>query len=402
VTRPSRSVTVAALALALAISTACASAAHGESGAIAAAADGGVWFAQPSADEIGHLTTAGRIERFRIPTPAAEPAGLAIGTDGSLWFSEHRAGEIGRIEPGGAIREYPVPVPPARALEPAFRALLNPRTPGPGAIAAGSDGSMWFTEGGDGAEVSGVYGGQIAKITPSGTIEEYPIPSPNSEPQAITTASDGEVAFAERTARGGAIGRVASDGTIRLFPLPEGGEADGIATGPAGALWFTEIVFGPGAIVGQIGLLAQSGAISDFPMPRRAEQPSEIAPGGEGGVWFPTFASTHITRGPDGSLSTGPTTGVLARMDAQGHVREFVTRHDVLEIAPGTDGSLWFTQQSSNAIGHIDRSGRIVELPTKTRSRRVKRAPLAVPPAPSPHRRAGAHPQARRAASAPA
>jgi virginiamycin B lyase len=370
-----------------------ASSASAELGAIAAGRHGEVWFAEPSTDTIGRRTARGKIKRFRIPTPAAEPVALSLGSDGSLWFAEHRADKLGRIEPDGAVREYPIPVPPAHpiAVGPFRIAAAGP--PQPGAITIGREGDVWFTFGGQDSGVSSTYGGFVARLDVEGTIVEYPLPGPNAEPQAITTGTDGTIWVTERISRGGAIGRVAPDGSIAVTPLPEGNEPRGVEPAPDGGVWFAEVVFGP-QIVGVIGKLTAAGSFAYFSLPH-SEQLSGIASDDEGDLWFPTYASGHVTKEPDGSLSTGPTTGVLARMDAQGHVREFVTPHDVIELAPGADGTMWFTQESSDAIGHINRSGKIVELPTKPRPRGVlikppasrgpiatRRAPLADPPAP--------------------
>src|SRR5258706_9319949 len=48
---------------------------------------------------------------------------------------------------------------------------------GPGDIVAGPDGALWFTEG---------QSNQIGRITTNGTITEFPVPSPDSIPGAIT------------------------------------------------------------------------------------------------------------------------------------------------------------------------------------------------------------------------
>jgi hypothetical protein len=50
--------------------------------------------------------------------------------------------------------------------------------PDPGDIAVGPDGNLWFTE---------YYQNKIGRITPSGTLTEFPIATPRPRPNTITT-----------------------------------------------------------------------------------------------------------------------------------------------------------------------------------------------------------------------
>ena len=53
--------------------------------------------AENSGDKIGRITTRGDVTEFPIPTPNARPWGIAAGLDGSIWFTENGASQIGRI-----------------------------------------------------------------------------------------------------------------------------------------------------------------------------------------------------------------------------------------------------------------------------------------------------------------
>ena len=120
--------------------------------------------------------------------------------------------------PPDGITEYPLP-----------SGLLYPQKV-PSGIAAGPDGNMWFTE---------YQGNAIGRITPDGTITEYPLPTAGSQPNGIAAGPDGNLWFTEYA--GNQIGRITPAGTITEYPLPT---ADGlpneIAAGPDGNLWFTE------------------------------------------------------------------------------------------------------------------------------------------------------------------
>jgi virginiamycin B lyase len=58
----------------------------------------------------------------------------------------------------------------------------------PHAIIPGKNGDLWFTEWG---------GNQISRITVEGVITEYPIPTNNAEPHGITFCPNGDIWFAE-------------------------------------------------------------------------------------------------------------------------------------------------------------------------------------------------------------
>ncbi|MDQ2979946.1 MAG: hypothetical protein M3R62_12065, partial [Acidobacteriota bacterium] len=68
-------------------------------------------------------------------------------------------------------------------------------------IAAGPDGNIWFTE--DNAN-------KIGRVTPSGVVTEFSIPTARSGPDSITRGSDGNLWFTEGNA--GKIGRITTAG----------------------------------------------------------------------------------------------------------------------------------------------------------------------------------------------
>src|SRR5215510_8290748 len=73
--------------------------------AIAAAADGSIWFTIDRADALGHWRE-GRIERVPTPRRNFEPLGLAVAADGSAWYTDIAAGAIVRISTSGAATRF--------------------------------------------------------------------------------------------------------------------------------------------------------------------------------------------------------------------------------------------------------------------------------------------------------
>jgi hypothetical protein len=122
------------------------------------------------------------IIEFPLPNPDSNPGAITAGPDGNVWFTENT--RIGRITPAGVLTEFPIPAP-AIALD----------------ITAGPDGNLWFT--------NGIYnaGNYIGRITPAGVITEFAIPTGSEE---ITAGPDGALWFTDLSSN---LGRI----TFRMF-----------------------------------------------------------------------------------------------------------------------------------------------------------------------------------------
>ena len=133
---------------------------------VAVAPNGIVWFTDAfdgSVDgQIGRLNPAtGAITPIDV---AGFPRQINIASDGTVWFTE-------RFEPQGVGR-----------INPATNAVrLFPVDGGPEDIAPAADGSMWFTR---------TTAGNIARISPDGTITAESKAVKGSEPFGITVASN--------------------------------------------------------------------------------------------------------------------------------------------------------------------------------------------------------------------
>ena len=81
-------------------------------------------------------------------------------------------------------------------------------------IAAGPDGNLWFTE---------IYGNRIGRITTTGTITEFPLPHPESNPAGITSVlrpSGSRFSWVRSGRRGKCAGRPVPAGVPRKGQLP--------------------------------------------------------------------------------------------------------------------------------------------------------------------------------------
>jgi streptogramin lyase len=130
--------------------------------------------------------------------------------------------------------------------------VCQSKSSGSSSVAAGPDGALWFAE---------QDANKIGRIGPFGTLSEYALPHPNSQPEGIVCGPDGTLWFAEK--RGNRIGRISPSGTITEYPLlhPDS-QPEGILAGPDGTLWFTE-QHGK-----RVGRISPSGSITDMPCPQ--------------------------------------------------------------------------------------------------------------------------------------
>jgi streptogramin lyase len=278
--------------------------------------DGNLWFTELGANMIARITPAGSISEFAVPTANSSPDGIATGADGNIWFVERGSNKVGRITTAGIVTgEFNIPTPNSDAE----------------VMTTGPDGNIWFTE-----QTGATGRGAIARATLDGNITEFAVPT-SRQPEGIAAGPDGNVWYCN--SYGNRIGRITPSGTITEYPvLTANAQPVGITTGPDGNLWFGE--YG----VNQIGRITPSGVVSEFPIGPRGTQAVEGITGGpDGNLWFAGYIlNNQILR-----MSTA---GVLAgRFDIPAANAQSVG------ITAGVDGNLWFTEQAGNQIGRLNR-----------------------------------------------
>jgi streptogramin lyase len=233
--------------------------ADSQSFGIALGADGNLWFAESGSGNIGRITTTGKITEFPTGWPIW---GITAGPDGDLWFTGGSGG-IGRITTTGVLTYFQTT--PADTFQ--------------GGITAGPDGNFWFTQAFSGrCNKHGCYPAYagIGMINRAGVSAEYPLHDSYSDPNGITAGPDGNLWFTEWN---WGVGKITTSGTITEYALPTNG-GPGITTGSDGNLWFTE------ASSSEIGRITTGGVITQFPLPRSSIQPNYVVTGPDGNLWF--------------------------------------------------------------------------------------------------------------------
>jgi virginiamycin B lyase len=210
------------------------------------------------------------------------------------------------------------------------------------------------------------------------------LPETGSQPVGITVGSDAAMWFAENGSD--KIGRITTGGVITEFATSGGPTS--VAAGPQNTIWFTQCASN------QIGEIATTGGtVYEYHIPTAASAASNIAADPHGGFpWFteragnnigyfrpsglgsfivhetavPTAASEPqgIAAGSDGALWFVEESGNSVGRISGSTVTEYpipTSDSQPAQIAPGPDGALWFTESGAHRIGRVSTSGSITE-----------------------------------------
>jgi virginiamycin B lyase len=260
--------------------------------AIAAGADGTVWFTIDQAEAIGRLRD-GRVERLPTPGRNVEPIGLAVAADGSAWYTDLAARAIARVSSAGEIARFVLDTPISR----------------PGRLAIAPDGAVWF------ADPTG-YG--VTRLK-HGVFTRHRIESVRGGPYGVAVTADGAVWATLQN--GNQLLRLAADGTSRTFDLPRGGAVPAdVAAGSDGTVWFLQFR------ANRVGRF-KDGQFSDVEAGRENAGLSGIAVAPNGDVWFGMMRRASLGRLRDGHLDVF----ALPRDNA----RPF-------SVAVDRDGNVWY------------------------------------------------------------
>ena len=228
---------------------------------------------------------------------------VVVGPDKNLWFTDGNNERIDRVSMSGAVKVF---------------------APGviAGYITVGADKKFYFSDGSDAL---------IGTMTTSGVTGSFSIPSGDA-PSGLTLGPDHNVWFVEEFH----VGKVTKTGVITEFALPTVRIGAGaITTGPDGNLWFTEHV------PGKIGTVTTTGQVTEYQIPGSPPcSPNGIVAGPDRNLWF--RCGTNI-----GRITTAGTITIVPTNTSGNNTVE--------NMAVGPDGKPWFTDDSTG-IHEIDPS----------------------------------------------
>jgi streptogramin lyase len=169
----------------------------------------------------------------------------------------------------------------------------------------------------------------------SGTVTEFPTPTPNSGPLGITSGPDGNVWFTEA---GGAsptpVGKIDTTGKITEFAADGATTVDSITTGPDGNLWYTV----PGVAVGRI---TPAGVAKNFAEPNVAH-----------GIATGPDKHLYVVGGNDKIIEVAPSADGTTVTDTPISIP--TAGSNPQQIVAGPDGNMWFTESNTDKVGRVN------------------------------------------------
>jgi virginiamycin B lyase len=271
---------------------------------------------------------------YRMSEPEDAPIAIAAGSDGSIWFTIDHADAIGRLR-NGHIERLPTS---GRNIEPL-------------GLAVATDGSAWYAD---------LAARAIAHISSVGKIERFVLDTPITRLGRLAIAPDGAVWFADPTGYG--MTRL-KDGAFSRYQIESArGGPYGVAVTADGAIWAT-LQTG-----NQLLQIAADGTGKTFDLPRGGAVPTDVAVGSDGSVWFLQFRANRIGRFKDGQfwdveaaqenaglsgIAVAPNDdvwfGMMRRASLgrlrNGHIEVFALPRDnarPFSVAVDRDGNVWY------------------------------------------------------------
>jgi len=303
---------------------------------------------------------------------------LAAACTGPVGQPSPEASPSPKLASGGVV-EYAVPNP-----SPSGSTCARCGTASLSGITAGPDGNVWYVDAGQSL---------VGRVTPTGSITQFPVPGTGSGSEAITWGPDGNVWMVARGDMNGPdwILKVSPSGVVTKFPLADGVGPEGITWGPDGNIWFTEFW------TGKVGRMTTAGVITEFSLP--TPNPRGIVTGPDHNLWiaegglqhesiarmtikgeiteFPLGSDVNhqlqpynIVAGPDGNMWFTEV-GQIGRITPAGVITQFPigSGHDnVFGVAGGVDGNVWFVDSTANAVGRLTPTGEIRQYPLPRRN----------------------------------
>jgi streptogramin lyase len=241
---------------------------------IVTAADGNLWFTGRLPENegyalpaLGTITPAGT---FIVPDlVGSSGAAITLGPDGNLWTGGNFLGVIDSVWRQSTI---------TTSLEVSTT---------PQALVTGPDMNVWLVaSNGSGAALVG----RVVPNAPGNEVlTEFPVMSTGNLLD-IAAGPDGNLWFTD--AGSNEIGRITTTGAITKFPVPTAASGvHGIIAGPDGNLWFTENLANKFAKITPAGVVTELACI-----PTAASGPTNITVGGDGRLWLTETGAGKIAR----------------------------------------------------------------------------------------------------------
>lgn len=335
-------------------------------------ADGNLWFAEEIGryvhtalpqDAVGKIDPAGHITEYRLPFPSNlffQPSfadSLVRGPDGNMWFLADVATHLG-TSPGTTTA-----VSELASITPEGTITAQPLSGASGlfgSLTVGPDGNFWTTVSHVAAD--GTVGDQrIARITPAAVVTTYQRPAAGESALGFTVGGDGHlwsIASPSSDSLPIRVLRISLSGEIMEFPLPsDQSTAFPFLVANGGSIWFEGVSYSCTTTPCQLGQtwvdsITPDGTVSEHKVPAGSTVEA-LYNGPDGNLYYVGL-----------SLQTVPFSGNnrLGRVTPTGEITEYAVstaRQDTFNLVAGTGKTLWLTgsvqtnEQGSSTITRI-------------------------------------------------
>lgn len=232
------------------------------------------------------------------------PIAIAAGKDGSAWFTLDSLPALGVVRQG-KLERFKLPTASVEPL----------------GIGVDPQGQVWTTD---------ASGGAIRRLNAQGEVSTVALNTPIARLGRLAVGKDGAIWFAESTAY--SFTRLKDGVLTRNVFNSVGGGPYGIALAPSGSAWGT-LQSG-----NQIVEIAADGKVSEFDIPTPGSAPTDVTVDANGAVWFVEFRANKIGR------------------YSQGKFEEYALPEGAAApsgIAAAADGSVWFGVLRGAALGRV-------------------------------------------------
>ena len=213
-----------------------------------------------------NVASAAEVSYYPLPAGTG-PHDVAPAADAAVWYTGQRKGVLGRFDPKtGKAEEIPLG---ANSM--------------PHGVIVGPDGAAWVTDGGLNAIVRVDAASKAVKLF--ALPKEFPYANLNT----LTFDQNGVLWF---TGQVGVYGRVLpASGKVEVWKAPKGFGPYGIATTPAGDVWYASLA---GDHIAKIDV--DSGAVTVIEPPRKGVGPRRIWSDSKGMLWVSLWNSGEVGR----------------------------------------------------------------------------------------------------------
>ena len=207
-----------------------------------------------------------RLQEYKVPA-GSRPHDVAPAPDGTVWYTAQATGELGRLDPATGKTTH-IPLGEGSA---------------PHGVIVGPDGAAWVTDGGLDA---------IVRVDPDTlSVKSYPLPAASRGANLNTATFDrnGVLWF---TGQSGVYGRLSpKTGAMRVFRAPGGTGPYGIATTPAGEVWYASLA---GSHVARIDVRTGKATVLRPPTPGQGAR--RIWSDSRGRLWVSEWNAGKVAR----------------------------------------------------------------------------------------------------------